>query len=73
MQAGAEVARAENIPQAWQFVATGFADLSQVIREDGRIKDGSWLMVPEHLYTPIRQDGGQRGKDKPAAHTPAAC
>jgi molybdate transport system substrate-binding protein len=70
-----KIARAENITQAWQFVATGSADLgfvalSQVIGEDGRIKDGSWWMVPEHLYNPIRQDVVvlKRGQDKPAAH-----
>jgi molybdate transport system substrate-binding protein len=76
----AKFASAENINQAWQFVATGSADLgfvalSQVIGDDGKIKPGGshWL-VPQNLYTPIHQDVVvlRRGKDKPAAHALAA-
>ncbi|MBK5914464.1 molybdate ABC transporter substrate-binding protein [Rhodocyclus purpureus] len=64
---------AENIAQAWQFVATGnaelgFVALSQVIR-DGKIGEGSGWIVPASLYQAIRQDAIllARGKDKPAA------
>jgi len=50
----------ENIAQAFQFIATGNADLgfvalSQVIK-DGRIATGSAWIVPAQLHTPIRQD-----------------
>ncbi len=50
----------ENIAQAYQFVATGNADLgfvalSQILHQ-GRIKEGSSWLVPPELYSPIRQD-----------------
>jgi molybdate transport system substrate-binding protein len=65
----------ENIAQAHQFVATGnallgFVALSQVISKngDGRI-EGSYWIVPEKLYSPIRQDAAllNKGKDNKAA------
>jgi molybdate transport system substrate-binding protein len=63
----------ENIAQAYQFVASGnaelgFVALSQVMR-DGSIAEGSAWVVPEILYPPIRQDAVllARGKDTPAA------
>ncbi|MEW5790526.1 MAG: hypothetical protein AB1790_03390 [Pseudomonadota bacterium] len=48
----------------------GFVAPSQVVGADGHIKDGSWWMVPEHLYPPISQDEVvlKRGQDKRAAH-----
>lgn len=54
-----KVVTAENITQAFQFVSSGnaelgFVALSQVLK-DGRIEGSSWL-VPENLYTQIRQD-----------------
>jgi len=50
----------ENIAQTYQFVATGnaelgFVALSQVMK-DGKLVAGSVWMVPEALYSPIRQD-----------------
>lgn len=50
----------ENVAQAWQFVATGnaelgFVALSQVMK-DGRIAGGSAWVVPASFHTPIRQD-----------------
>ncbi|MDD5249443.1 MAG: molybdate ABC transporter substrate-binding protein [Rhodocyclaceae bacterium] len=64
---------AENIGQAYQFVATGnaelgFVALSQVFK-DGRIAAGSAWIVPQRYYAPIRQDAVilAKGKDKPAA------
>ncbi|MCA0894744.1 molybdate ABC transporter substrate-binding protein [Microbulbifer agarilyticus] len=50
----------ENISQAFQFVASGNAQLglialSQVYR-DGEITRGSSWLVPQALYQPIRQD-----------------
>lgn len=50
----------ENITQAWQFVASGnaeigFVALSQIWR-DGQLTEGSFWLVPPELYAPIRQD-----------------
>ncbi len=63
----------ENIGQAYQFAASGnaelgFVALSQVYR-DGHLAEGSAWMVPGNLYSPIRQDAVllTKGKDRPAA------
>ncbi len=63
----------ENIAQAYQFVATGnaelgFVALSQVYKE-GKITSGSGWIVPANLYAPIRQDAVvlAKGKNNPAA------
>ncbi|WP_426199435.1 molybdate ABC transporter substrate-binding protein [Pseudomonas sp. DC3200b2] len=50
----------QNITQAFQFVQTGnaelgFVALSQVSR-DGKLTGGSAWIVPDTLYSPIRQD-----------------
>ncbi|MBK8119440.1 MAG: molybdate ABC transporter substrate-binding protein [Sulfuritalea sp.] len=65
--------QAENIAQAYQFVATGnaelgFVALSQVFK-DGRIAEGSAWIVPATLHQPIRQDAVllEKGRSKPAA------
>ncbi|MCM8611867.1 molybdate ABC transporter substrate-binding protein [Accumulibacter sp.] len=62
---------AENISQAYQFVASGnaelgFVALSQVYRQ-GRIAAGSGWIVPPQLHDPIRQDALllARGKGSP--------
>jgi len=63
----------ENITQAYQFVATGNAELGFValsqIYKDGRYVSGSHWLVPPALYPQIRQDAVQltRGKDNAAA------
>ncbi|MDK9725233.1 MAG: molybdate ABC transporter substrate-binding protein [Sterolibacteriaceae bacterium MAG5] len=69
----AKFVTAENITQAYQFVATGnaelgFVALSQVLK-DGKIAEGSAWVVPRNFYTPIRQDAVilAKGKGKPAA------
>lgn len=69
-----KIVQAENIAQAYQFVATGnaligFVALSQVIGEDGKVKSGSVWIVPEKYYTQIRQNAVllDKGKDKAAA------
>lgn len=61
---------AENIGQAYQYVATGnaligFVALSQVLK-DGKIEGSAWI-VPQKLYAPIRQDAVvlAKGKGKP--------
>lgn len=50
----------ENIAQAYQFTATGnaelgFVALSQVL-VDGKLKEGSMWLVPATLHAPLRQD-----------------
>ncbi len=69
-----KLVQGENIAQAYQFVATGnaelgFVALSQVLQE-GKLKSGSVWLVPESLYTPLRQDMVvlNQGKVNPAAH-----
>lgn len=63
----------ENITQAYQFAATGNADLSFValsqIYKDGKYAEGSYWMVPTSDYSPIQQDVVLlvRGMDNPAA------
>jgi len=63
----------ENITQAYQFAATGNADLGFValsqIYKDGQFAAGSHWMVPANLYSPIKQDAVllSRGKGNPAA------
>ncbi|TWO68398.1 molybdate ABC transporter substrate-binding protein [Caenimonas sedimenti] len=56
----ARIVQGESIGQAFQFVATGnaqlgFVALSQVM-VDGRIEKGSAWVVPANLHTPLRQD-----------------
>ena len=65
--------QAENIAQAYQFIASGnaelgFVALSQVFK-DGRIGEGSAWIVPARLHQPIRQDAVllEKGRSKPAA------
>ncbi len=60
----------DSIAQTHQFAATGnaefgFVALAQIALDDG----GSRWLVPEKLYTPIRQDAVllSKGKDNPAA------
>jgi molybdate transport system substrate-binding protein len=63
----------ENITQAYQFAATGNAELGFValsqIYQDGQYASGSHWLVPTALYPPIRQDAVLllRGKGNPAA------
>ncbi|WP_426193139.1 molybdate ABC transporter substrate-binding protein [Massilia sp. DWR3-1-1] len=62
----------ESIAQAHQFVASGaaplgFVAMSQVF-EGGKLKSGSAWVVPDTLYSPIRQDAIalDKGRGKPA-------
>lgn len=65
--------QAENISQAYQFVATGNAELGFValsqVQRDGRITAGSGWIVPAGLHDPIRQDAQllAKGRERPAA------
>ena len=63
----------EDINQAYQFVASGnaplgFVALSQVVR-DGALAGGSAWIVPQELYSPLRQDAVvlEHGRGKAAA------
>jgi molybdate transport system substrate-binding protein len=62
----------ENIAQAYQFAATGSAELGLValsqVMEDGAIRSGSAWPVPARFHTPIRQDAVMlnKGRSKPA-------
>lgn len=53
------VVRGENIAQAYQFVASGNAELGLVARSQlvrpGRAREGSWWTVPKTLHGPIEQ------------------
>ncbi len=63
----------ESIAQAYQFAATGNAELGFValsqVWADGQLKEGSAWIVPAHLHTPLRQDGVilKPGQGQPAA------
>jgi molybdate transport system substrate-binding protein len=63
----------ESISQAYQFVATGNAELGLValsqVMEDGRMTGGSAWIIPADWYEPIRQDAVTlaAGRDNPAA------
>ena len=69
-----KIVTAESIAQAFQFVASGnaeigFVALSQVIGADGAPTKGSYWLVPSSLYGEIRQDAVllKNGDKKPAA------
>jgi molybdate transport system substrate-binding protein len=69
----AKLVEGGNITQAYQFVATGnaelgFVALSQIYR-DGKVANGSAWIVPSDLHDPIRQDAVilSKGKDNAAA------
>jgi len=63
----------ESIAQAYQFAATGNAELAFIalsqITKDGKVSDGSYWLVPAELYNPIKQSAIQltAAKDKAAA------
>lgn len=68
-----KIVQGDNIAQAYQFVATGNAELglvawSQVV-VPGQPVVGSYWVLPATLYAPLLQDAVllQRGADKPAA------
>ena len=69
---------AESIAQAYQFVATGNAELGFValsqVRVPGKVAAGSHWVVPPNLYGDIRQDAVllKSGEKSPAASTRAA-
>jgi molybdate transport system substrate-binding protein len=62
----------ENLPQVHQFVASGNAELGFIalsqIFQNGKYAEGSFWIVPDRLYPPVRQDviALMQGKDKPA-------
>lgn len=62
-------ARGENVAQAFQFVASGAADLGLVADSTSSAADGSRWEVPRDLYGPIEQQAVllQRARDRIAA------
>ncbi len=69
----ARFVQGENVGQAYQFVATGSAELGFValsqVAKDGVVASGSGWLVPASLHAPIRQDAVllARGRGNPAA------
>lgn len=60
----------QNIGQTFQFVETGNAELGFVaLGQVSQTSDGSRWIVPQDLFSPIRQDAVllEKGKDNPAA------
>ncbi len=63
----------DNISQTFQFVSSGNADIGFValsqVWNDGEITSGAGWLVPQALYSPIRQDAVllERGQNNPAA------
>jgi molybdate transport system substrate-binding protein len=55
-----KIVQGDSIGQAFEFVATGNAELGFValsqVAPPGKTVTGSWWVVPQSLYTPIRQD-----------------
>ncbi|HJV28029.1 MAG TPA: molybdate ABC transporter substrate-binding protein [Aromatoleum sp.] len=72
-QLAAKLVTGENIAQAYQFVASGNAELGFValsqVWADGRPTGGSMWQIPAELHQPLRQDAVilAAGRDKPAA------
>jgi molybdate transport system substrate-binding protein len=68
-----KLVQGDSIGQAFQFVMTENAELGLValsqISMDGRISQGSAWVVPQSLYTPLKQDAVllALGKDNAAA------
>ena len=68
-----KLVQGDSIGQAFQFVMTENAELGLValsqISMDGRISQGSAWVVPQNLYTPLKQDAAllSLGKDNAAA------
>ncbi|MFM2347663.1 MAG: molybdate transporter substrate-binding protein [Pseudomonadota bacterium] len=69
-----KIVRGDSITQAWQFVATGnaelgFVALSQVWKDGQFVAGGSQWLVPATLHAPLRQDVVllSRGQGNPAA------
>lgn len=63
----------ESITQTYQFAATGNAELAFIalaqITKDGKVREGSWWVVPSDMYNPIKQSAVQlsAAKDPVAA------
>ncbi|QJP95864.1 molybdate ABC transporter substrate-binding protein [Pseudomonas fluorescens] len=69
----AKIVEGQNITQAYQFVATGNAELGFValsqIYKDGKVSNGSAWIVPASMHDPIKQDAVilNKGKENAAA------
>lgn len=51
--------KGNSITQTWQFAASGNAELGFIalsqITQGGKVREGSWWIVPAHYYNPIEQ------------------
>jgi len=69
----ASIVTGESIGQTFAFVATGNAELGFValsqVSNNGQLQSGSAWIVPQNLYSPLRQDAIllKHGQDNPAA------
>lgn len=70
-QLGSRLVRGQNIAQAYQFVASGNAELGFIalsqFDEAGKPHTGSWWEVPQELYDPIDQQAVQLVDDEPTS------
>ncbi|MDD5058796.1 MAG: molybdate ABC transporter substrate-binding protein [Sideroxydans sp.] len=63
----------ESIAQTYQFASSGNAEMAFValsqITKDGKVSEGSWWLVPAHMYNPIKQNAVMltAAKDQAAA------
>jgi molybdate transport system substrate-binding protein len=59
-QVAPRLVQGESVAQAYQFVASGNAELGFIalsqVTEKGRLREGSMWVVPGRLYSPIKQD-----------------
>jgi molybdate transport system substrate-binding protein len=68
-----KIVEGQSISQAFQFVASGNAELGFValsqVYKDGKVSSGSVWMVPGELHEPIRQDAVilEKGRNNPVA------
>lgn len=68
-----KLVQGESVAQAYQFVASGNAELGLVawsqVQRPGQARQGSWWLVPAHLHAPLLQDAALL---KPGEHQSAA-
>ncbi len=68
-----KIVQGENLTQVYQFIASGNAELGFIalsqIYHNGRYANGSYWLVPEKLYPPLRQNAVvlTRGANNPGA------
>jgi molybdate transport system substrate-binding protein len=70
-----KIVQGESIAQAYQFIATGNADVGFValsqVAPPGKAPTGAWWVVPARLYTPLLQDAALLQKAEGSAASKA--